>query len=70
MNRRPTPAPVPPPVPVTAEPTWSVDDAKEMYGFDGWGHGFFDVNKEGETTVRLESDGRLERSCSRRQADR
>src|SRR6187431_1327914 len=59
MNRRPTPVVVAaaPPAPVMAEPAWSVEDAKELYGFEGWGHGFFGVSKEGETTVRLENDG-------------
>ncbi len=58
MNRRPTPVvAAAPPAPVITESAWTVEDAKEMYGFDGWGHGFFGVNKEGETTVRLENDG-------------
>jgi arginine decarboxylase len=58
MHSRPAPsaaatAPAVPP----ADPAWSVSDANEMYGFEAWGHGFFSVNKEGETTVRLENDG-------------
>ena len=60
MNRRTPPKPAAPPAApavVTAPPEWTVEDAREMYGFDGWGHGFFSVNKEGETTVRLQNDG-------------
>ena len=59
MHRRPAPAATATvtATPAPADSAWSVDDAKELYGFDGWGHGFFGVNKEGETTVRLENDG-------------
>lgn len=48
---------VAPPFTASSEPSWSVEDARELYGFEGWGHGFFGVNKEGETTVRLQSEG-------------
>ncbi|BCX50063.1 arginine decarboxylase [Haloferula helveola] len=32
---------------------WSPEKSSELYGVDAWGHGFFGVNKQGHTTVRL-----------------
>jgi arginine decarboxylase len=57
MHSRPAPSAATVPAVPPADPAWSVSDANEMYGFEAWGHGFFSVNKEGETTVRLENDG-------------
>lgn len=57
MHSRPAPAAAPSPAPIMPDSSWNVADAKELYGFESWGHGFFGVNKEGETTVRLENDG-------------
>ncbi len=62
MNRRPAAVPPVPPVPLpappaAANPEWAIQDSKELYGFEAWGHGFFGVNKDGEATVRLQNNG-------------
>ncbi len=66
MNRRPATVPAakpgvaPAPVASTAAAAaeaWTSADARELYGFDAWGHGFFSVNKEGDATVRLQNNG-------------
>ncbi|MCH5284830.1 MAG: biosynthetic arginine decarboxylase [Akkermansiaceae bacterium] len=37
---------------------WTSSDSAELYCVPGWSNGFFDVSREGETTVRLvDSDG-------------
>jgi arginine decarboxylase len=33
---------------------WALDDARQLYGIDRWGHGFFSVNEEGEVIANLE----------------
>ena len=35
---------------------WSSEKSAELYGVETWGHGFFGVNKEGHSTVRLTDD--------------
>jgi arginine decarboxylase len=30
---------------------WSLDDARELYNIEGWGVGYFDINKKGHLTV-------------------
>ncbi len=62
INRRPsapaTPSFTTPPAPAAGAPdTWSTADARELYGFDAWGHGFFSVNDAGDATVRLQNNG-------------
>ncbi len=58
MHSRPAPSAAAPGAALPpADNAWSVADSKELYGIESWGHGFFSVNKEGETTVRLENDG-------------
>lgn len=47
--------PVAPTVP-DVEPTWSVDDARELYNVKGWGAGYFDVNSKGHVIVRPDPD--------------
>ncbi len=32
--------------------SWTTEDSKRLYGLDKWGQTFFDVNKEGNITVR------------------
>ena len=39
-----------------SESAWTPQKSSELYGVDTWGHGFFDVNKKGHVTVRLEDD--------------
>jgi arginine decarboxylase len=36
--------------------SWSPEQSAELYGLDSWGHGFFDINKKGHVTVRLEDN--------------
>ncbi|MGJ8672848.1 biosynthetic arginine decarboxylase [Rubritalea sp.] len=38
---------------------WSIDDARELYGVQRWGNGYFDINTDGETVVLLR-DGEKE----------
>ncbi|MFC4992183.1 biosynthetic arginine decarboxylase [Rubritalea tangerina] len=33
--------------------TWSIDDARELYGIQRWGNGYFDINSDGEAAVLL-----------------
>ncbi len=42
----------PTPRPRLAEPTWTVDDARTLYGIPRWGAGFFDVGERGTMLVR------------------
>ena len=39
-----------------SESAWTPQKSSELYGVETWGHGFFDVNKKGHVTVRLEDD--------------
>lgn len=32
--------------------TWSIEDSKSLYGLNKWGKNFFDINEEGNVTVR------------------
>ncbi|GHC64634.1 biosynthetic arginine decarboxylase [Roseibacillus persicicus] len=34
-------------------PTWIPENSRDLYGLDRWGNGYFDLNKEGEVTVKL-----------------
>jgi arginine decarboxylase len=34
---------------------WSVEDSRALYNIEGWGHGFFDINKVGHVVVRPDS---------------
>jgi len=36
---------------VTEAQTWTVDDARELYGIDRWGLKYFDINGEGDVVV-------------------
>lgn len=39
---------------------WTVADSAELYGIADWSNGYFGINKNGETTVRLtDSDGEI-----------
>lgn len=31
---------------------WTIPSAKNMYGIDNWGNGYFDVNQQGEVTIQ------------------
>ncbi len=42
------------PTPQTAPKPWSVDAARNLYGIDRWGAGYFSVNDEGEVCADLE----------------
>ncbi len=44
----------PPPKPIRRglEPSWTLDDARELYQIRRWGGGFFDVNESGNVEVR------------------
>ena len=33
--------------------SWDIQQAKELYGVDRWGNGYFDVNASGEVVVNL-----------------
>jgi len=50
------PIPVSKPSKRKSESAWTPQKSSELYGVDTWGHGFFDVNKKGHVTVRLEDD--------------
>jgi arginine decarboxylase len=39
---------------------WGPEQSAELYGIGKWGHGFFDVNKKGQVTVRLADDDKFE----------
>lgn len=48
--------------PTTSEETksskhWSPKKSAELYGVEQWGHGYFDVSRHGEVTVRLTEEG-------------
>ncbi|MDP0489961.1 MAG: biosynthetic arginine decarboxylase [Verrucomicrobiota bacterium JB023] len=45
---------------ISSVPTWTLDDARELYGLDRWSKGYFGMNDQGEVTVTLRdiSDGR------------
>jgi arginine decarboxylase len=34
------------------EPSWTIDDARELYQIRRWGSGFFDINDQGHVVVR------------------
>ena len=36
----------------SAEPAWSIEEARALYNVEGWGLGFFDVNAHGHAVVR------------------
>lgn len=58
MNSRTAPkAAVVTSTPPAAVNDWTVEAAKKLYGVEGWGHGFFGANKQGDVTVRLQNDG-------------
>ncbi len=45
----------------TAEPPapaapWTIDDARALYGIEGWGAGYFDINDRGNVIVRPNPD--------------
>jgi arginine decarboxylase len=31
---------------------WDIETARELYGIEGWGHGYFDINDQGHVVVR------------------
>ena len=33
--------------------SWTLDDARDLYGLDRWGNDYFGLNEEGEVTVNL-----------------
>jgi arginine decarboxylase len=37
----------------TAENSWAVDDAREVYNVDHWSDGYFDINDKGELCAKL-----------------
>jgi arginine decarboxylase len=38
---------------IAPEPeTWDIETARELYGIEGWGHGYFDINEGGHVVVR------------------
>ena len=41
----------------TSKKGWSPAQSAELYGIDDWGHGYFHVSRQGETTVRLNEEG-------------
>jgi arginine decarboxylase len=56
MNPRRTPPKETPPTSQPAETTdehrWTVRDAAELYGVDGWGNGYVTVNRRGNLVIR------------------
>ncbi len=42
------------PAKTKASKEWSPEKSAELYGVESWGHKFFDVNKDGHVTVKLE----------------
>jgi arginine decarboxylase len=40
------------PVPADTEAGWTIESAKALYNIEGWGAGFFDVNRQGHVVVR------------------
>jgi len=38
--------------------SWTIDDARELYGIHHWGKGYFDINASGEVVVNLTENGR------------
>ncbi|WP_018970676.1 biosynthetic arginine decarboxylase [Rubritalea marina] len=37
--------------------SWTVDDARDLYGVKRWGNEYFDINADGDAVVLLEEDG-------------
>jgi arginine decarboxylase len=35
---------------------WTIDDAKDLYNIEGWGVGYFDINRQGHVTVHPTRD--------------
>ncbi len=35
---------------------WTIDDARSLYNMEGWGAGFFDVNRRGHVVVRPDAE--------------
>ena len=33
--------------------SWNIDDARELYGVQRWGNGYFDINSDGDVVVQL-----------------
>src|SRR5690554_4865527 len=33
--------------------SWSIEQARDLYGVNRWGNGFFDINPEGEVVVHV-----------------
>ncbi len=33
--------------------SWNIDDARELYGVQRWGNGYFDINTDGDAVVQL-----------------
>ena len=44
-------------------PAWSIDQSADLYGIHEWGHGYFDVSKQGEVVVNLK-DGKKTKPVS------
>jgi arginine decarboxylase len=38
-------------VEVDIDRTWNIEDSRELYNIDGWGIGYFDINRKGHVTV-------------------
>ena len=37
--------------------SWTIDDARDMYGVGRWGNDYFDINSDGEAVVMLDEGG-------------
>jgi arginine decarboxylase len=42
--------------PAPPAPSWTIEDAKDLYNIEGWGAGFFDINERGHVVVRPDPD--------------
>lgn len=42
---------------------WSIEDSAELYGIREWGHGYFDISRQGEVVVNLK-DGKKTKPVS------
>ncbi|MGV3660359.1 MAG: biosynthetic arginine decarboxylase [Prosthecobacter sp.] len=42
---------------------WSIEDSADLYGIHEWGHGYFDISKQGEVVVNLK-DGKKTKPVS------
>ncbi len=43
---------------------WSIEDSADLYGIHEWGHGYFDISKQGEVVVNLKDGSKKTKPVS------